>query len=81
MDYRERIRGLREDKDLTQTDIGRLLQKTQQGYNHIENGRAELKIEDLALLCQFYDVSADYIIGLINEPRSYKPPRTAFPKR
>lgn len=81
IDYRERIRGLREDRDLRQIDVAQLLQKTQQGYSHIENGRAELKIEDLALLCQFYNVSADYIIGLINEPRSYKPSRTTSPKR
>lgn len=72
--YRERIRGLREDKDLTQKEVGKLLNKSQQGYNHIEDGRAELKIDDLVLLCQFYDVSADYIIGLTNEPRSYQSP-------
>ena len=69
------MRGLREDKDLSQAKLGRLLQKSQQGYSHIENGRAELKIDDLILLCQFYDVSADYIIGLTNEPRSYRQPK------
>ena len=46
MDYRERMRNLREDNDLTQAELGRLLNKSQQGYNHIESGRAELKIED-----------------------------------
>ncbi len=70
--YRERIRGLREDRDLTQREIGKLLNKSQQGYNHIEDGRAELKIEDLKLLCEYYGVSADYIIGLTNEPRPYR---------
>ena len=70
--YRERLRGLREDRDLTQAEIGKLLEKSQQGYNHIEAGRAELKIEDLVKLCRFYDVSADYIIGLTSEPKSYK---------
>lgn len=79
MNYRERMRGLREDRDLTQAEVGELLQKSQQGYSHIENGRAELKIDDLVLLCQFYDVSADYIIGLTNEPRSYKSPGAAKP--
>ena len=74
MNYRDRIRGLREDKDLTQAEIGELLKKSQQGYSHIENGRAELKIDDLKLLCEFYNVSADYIIGLINEPRPYQSP-------
>ncbi len=71
-DYRERIRNIREDRDLTQTDLGMLLNKSQQGYNHIETGRAELKIDDLIKLCKFYDLSADYIIGLSNKKHSYK---------
>lgn len=69
MNYRTRIRALREDNDLTQSFVGKILQKSQQGYNHIESGRAELKIEDLATLCKFYNVSADYIIGLTDTPR------------
>ena len=72
MNYRERIKNIREDKDLTQAEIGKLLHKSQQGYNHIEAGRAELKIDDLIKLCQFYNLSADYIIGLTNTPKSYK---------
>ncbi|MBQ3062385.1 MAG: helix-turn-helix transcriptional regulator [Clostridia bacterium] len=72
MDYHERMRNIREDRDLTQAEIGRLLNKSQQGYNHIETGRAELKIDDLIKLCKFYDLSADYIIGLTNTPRDYK---------
>ena len=71
-DYRERLRNIREDSDFTQAEIGKLLNKSQQGYNHIEAGRAELKIEDLVKLCKFYNLSADYIIGLINKKRSYK---------
>lgn len=72
MDYRRRLRDVREDRDLTQATIGIILDKTQQGYNHIEAGRAELKIDDLVKLCQFYDLSADYIIGLIDKPKSYR---------
>ena len=72
MNYRTRIRDLREDKDLTQAQIGKILHKSQQGYSHIESGRAELKIEDLVTLCRFYDLSADYIIGLISKPASFK---------
>ena len=67
MNYRERLKSLREDNDYTQTEIGKLINKSQQGYNHIETGRAELKIDDLAVLCKFYKVSADYIIGLTND--------------
>lgn len=72
MDYRIRMRNIREDRDLTQAQLGKLLNKSQQGYNHIEAGRAELKIEDLIKLCQFYNLSADYIIGLTNKPKPYK---------
>ena len=66
MDYRARLKALREDRDYTQAQIGKIIQKSQQGYNHIETGRAELKIEDLAILCRFYNVSANYVIGICN---------------
>lgn len=72
MDYRRRMRDVREDRDLSQKEVGRLLQKSQQGYSHIESGRAELKIDDLATLCNFYNLSADYLIGLTDEPRPLK---------
>ena len=72
VNYRVRMRNIREDLDLTQAELGKLLNKSQQGYNHIEAGRAELKIDDLIKLCKFYDLSADYIIGLVDKKRSYK---------
>lgn len=72
MDYRIRIKNVREDRDLTQAQVGKILNKSQQGYNHIEAGRAELKIDDLVKLCKFYNLSADYLIGLTNNPNSYK---------
>ena len=72
MDYRTRLRNIREDRDLTQAEVGCILNKSQQGYNHIEAGRAELKIDDLIKLCQYYNLSADYLIGLTNKPKSYK---------
>lgn len=68
MDYRTRLRNIREDRELTQAEVGRILHKSQQGYNHIETGRAELKIDDLIKLCRFYKLSADYMIGLSNDP-------------
>lgn len=70
--YRERLRNIREDHDLTQAELGKLLDKSQQGYNHIEAGRAELKIDDLVKLCKFYNLSADYIIGLTDKKKNYK---------
>lgn len=67
MNYRQRLKEVREDRDLTQEEIGKVINKSQQGYGHIENGRAELKIDDLITLCRFYNLSADYLIGLTDE--------------
>lgn len=64
MTYRERMRNLREDHDLTQKEVARVINKSQQGYSHIEEGRAELKIDDMIKLCAFYGVSADYFVGM-----------------
>ena len=71
MDYRIRLRNVREDRDFTQAEIGQILQKSQQGYNHIEAGRAELKIDDLIALCRFYNLSADYLIGISDREAPY----------
>ena len=71
MNYRTRMRNLREDRDLTQRELGQVINKSQQGYSHIEDGRAELKIEDLIKLCKFYGVSAEYFIGETDNPKRY----------
>lgn len=67
MNYREIMRALREDRDLTQREVAAVINKSQQGYSHIEDGRAELKIDDLIKLCRYYGVSADYFIGLTDK--------------
>ena len=67
MNYRQRMRNLREDRDLTQREVGVVINKSQQGYSHIEEGRAELKIDDMIKLCEFYGVSADYFVGMEDE--------------
>ena len=72
MDYRARLKNIREDSDFTQSKIGEIINKSQQGYNHIETGRAELKIDDLIRLCKFYNLSADYMIGLSDEANPLK---------
>ena len=68
MNYRIRMRNLREDRDLPQRTVANVINKSQQGYSHIEEGRAELKIDDLIKLCRFYGVSADYFIGMSDDP-------------
>lgn len=67
MHYRKRMRDLREDNDLTQKEVGAVINKSQQGYSHIEEGRAELRIDDMVALCKFYKVSADYFVGLSDD--------------
>lgn len=67
--YQTIIRELREDHDLKQKDIAKILNRSQQGYAHIENDNAKLQIEDLIILCKIYNVSADYILGLTDEPK------------
>ncbi|MBR2338376.1 MAG: helix-turn-helix transcriptional regulator [Clostridia bacterium] len=66
MQYFERIRNLREDAEpkLNQTDIAKVLGTTQQYYSEYENGKRKLPLDQLIKLCQFYNVSADYILGL-----------------
>ena len=62
---------IREDNDLTQKELGAIINKSPQGYSHIEDGRAELKIDDLIKLCRFYNVTSDYFIGL-SERKQFK---------
>lgn len=63
-----RIRDLREDKDLKQDDIANILKITRQQYQLYESGKRKLPIDQLIQLCKFYNVSADYILGLTDKP-------------
>lgn len=58
------IRELREDHELKQKDIAKLLGTTQQVYSRYENGENEIPVRHIITLCKFYNVSADYILGL-----------------
>ena len=62
--YWEIIRELREDHDIKQLTIAKLLGTTQQVYSRYELGINELPIRHLKTLCEFYHVSADYVLGL-----------------
>lgn len=67
----ERIRSLREDKDLTQKQIGQLLNMSQTGYNQYEIGKNDIPTSILIKLAQFYNTSTDYLLGLTNETKPY----------
>ena len=72
MEIAEKIKSLREDKDLTQQDIADILDTTRQQVYKYENSLQEMTVSRLAKLCRFYGVSADYILGL---PKGLQWPR------
>lgn len=63
MEYCRIIRDLREDADLTQTQVAEILGTSQTMYARYERGANEMPIRHLLTLCDLYKVSADYILG------------------
>ena len=63
-----RVRDLREDHDKTQQQVADLLGTSQTMYARYERGANELPLRHLITLCQYYKVSADYILGLSDTP-------------
>lgn len=63
----KRIRDLREDHDLTQSEVAEVLHTSQTMYARYERGANELPIHHLITLCKLYHVSSDYILGLSNK--------------
>ena len=64
MSYRQRLKELREDADISQTKIARILHTTQQQVYKYESQQQEMTVPKLKALCEFYGVSADYLLGL-----------------
>ncbi len=62
--FGEKIRALREDKNLNQTQLGNALNMTQRKISYIECGKYEPSIDDIKAFCEFFEVSADYLIGI-----------------
>ena len=58
----EKLRGLREDNDLTQTQVAEILGTSQTMYARYERGANEMPIHHLVTLCKYYNVSADYLL-------------------
>ena len=67
MTYQERIRGLREDNDLTQQQIADFLGIARNSYTQYETNTNHIPIDYLIALCKYYNVSADYILGFTND--------------
>ena len=68
----EKIRLLREEKELNQTELGKAVNMTQRRVSYIENDTYEPSVEDIRALCLFFHVSADYLLGF---PKNLPYPR------
>lgn len=70
--YFQRIRDLREDKDLKQSEVAEILGIKQTVYSRYERGYQNIPLEHLLNLADYYDVSTDYILGRTNNPKINK---------
>lgn len=68
-----RIRDLREDKDLTQTKLAKLIGMSQTGYSKYETGENDIPTNILIELAQLHETSIDYLLGLTDEKKPYSP--------
>lgn len=67
-----RIKDLREDSDLTQSEVAQYLHIKQNTYSQYETGQRQIPIECLIALAKFYNTSTDYILELTNERKPYR---------
>ena len=64
--YFKRLRDLREDADLTQTELSKYLNVSKRSYSHYENGTRNIPVDIIVSIADFYDVSVDYILERTN---------------
>ena len=70
MDYVDRIVALRQDRDLKQADIAKILNRSRSAYANLENKKYKFTVEDIIVLCKYYDVTPEYILGFTDEQNS-----------
>ena len=69
MYYYQRLKDLREDHDQKQEDIANVLEITRQQYQLYESGKREMPMHLLLILAKYYNVSLDYLAGLVDTPK------------
>lgn len=72
MPFHQRLRDLREDADKTQSDIAALLGTRQQQYSRWESGAWQMPIEHYKTLAKYYNISIDYLAGLVDMPKKLR---------
>ncbi len=69
--YLRRLKDLREDSDLSQESIAKILKITRSQYSLYETGKRDIPVDLLIVLAQYYRTSIDYIVGLTNTFKKY----------
>ena len=69
MEHYERLKDLREDHDLTQADVAKILETTRQQVSKWETGLQMMGVDKYIKLAMYYNISLDYLLGLTNTPR------------
>lgn len=72
MNYYERLKDIREDNDLTQSDVANILKTTRQQVSKWETGTQMMGVDKYIVLAKHYNVSVDYLLGLTDEPKKLK---------
>ena len=69
LSFGEKIRNLREDMELNQTELGQKVNMSQRKISYIECGKYEPSLQDIIIFCNFFKVSSDFLLGI---PDCYK---------
>ena len=67
--FGEKVRNLREDADLNQTQLGKALNMTQRKISYIECGRYEPSMDDIVAICNYFKVSSDFLLGITEDKK------------
>lgn len=70
MEYHKRVKDIREDNDLKQEEIAKLIGTSQSYYAQYENGKRPIPFERMIQLAEYYKVSLDYLAGRTNNPKN-----------
>ena len=68
--FGEKLKLLREEQELNQTELGKRLNMTQRKLSYLERGRYEPSLQDIKVICSYFQVSADYLLGF-SKPLPY----------
>ena len=72
LSFGEKIRNLREDADLNQSQLGNAVHMTQRKISYIECGKYEPSMDDIIAFCRYFKVSSDYLLGLTENRKPIK---------